>query len=89
MPTEEGLRGALGVLCDYLCALLNEDNLARRNSLASLKLSEAVAVDRINEIAADVIGDIVIDGDEGNYYVIEDYLDQLRTELCDEGGENI
>ena len=75
------LRSALGELRSYVVALLLDDGKKRAAALAMIGRSEAVVIDRINEIAADIIGDIIIDGDEGEYFVIEDYEDTLRCEL--------
>ena len=40
------------------------------------KMADAVA-DEINEIAAEVFGDVILEDDEGGYVVIEDYREQI------------
>ena len=63
-----------------ICALLKNDSAAKQRARAKLGRSELVIADRINEIAADVIGDIVIEeGATGGFEIIEDY----REALCD------
>ncbi|MBR6744944.1 MAG: hypothetical protein IKM00_07010, partial [Clostridia bacterium] len=79
--SDSELRSALRELSSYVVALLHDDSKKRAAALTALGRSEAVVIDKINEIAADIIGDIIIDGDEGEYFVIEDYLDTLRCEL--------
>ncbi len=75
------LASALGELCEYVRALLLCDNEKKKNALLTLRRSEAVIVDKVNETAADVMGDVIIDGDEGGYFIIEDYEENLRSEL--------
>lgn len=61
---------AVKELCDGNVSLLN--GLAESEGL----LLDAV-IDRINEIAVDIIGDIIIENDGDIYTVIEDYVDML------------
>ena len=75
------LADALGELCDYVCALLLDDKEKKKDALSVLRRSETVVVDRVNGITADVMGDVVIDGEEGDFFVIEDYEEYLRSEL--------
>lgn len=74
--TEES--SAFGEYGGYICALLKNDGAERQREVALLARSEVVIADRINEIAADVIGDIIIEeGDAGGFEIIEDYRDTL------------
>lgn len=76
--TEEVEMSAFGEYGGYICALLKNDGAARRNEISLLARSEMVIADKINEIAVDVIGDIVIEeGDAGGFEIIEDYRDTL------------
>ena len=78
MQTQKRETSVFGELSGYLLALLDGDGEARRKELARLARSEEVIADRINEIAADVIGDIVIEeGESGDLEIIEDYRDTL------------
>jgi hypothetical protein len=73
-------RKAFGEYGGYICALLKNDSAAKQREIAFLARSELVIADRINEIAADVIGDIIIEeGDAGAFEIIEDY----RETLCE------
>ena len=78
LQTQKRETSVFGELSGYLLALLDGDGEARRKELARLARSEEVIADRINEIAADVIGDIVIEeGESGDLEIIEDYRDTL------------
>ena len=76
--TQKSETQTFGEFSGYLLALLDGDGEAKRKELARLARSEEVIADRINEIAADVIGDIVIEeGESGDLEIIEDYRDTL------------
>ena len=74
---EPTLAAALGEYADCVRALAGGDKLPL--SELSRKLGKPIdaLVDAINEIAVDVIGDIIIDGCDGDLSVIEDYLEML------------
>ena len=61
----------------FLMAILDGDAVGLRKVADGLgKPSEAV-VDEINELAADMLGDVLIEDDDG-YSVIEDYVDMVE-----------
>ncbi|MBO7177221.1 MAG: TerB N-terminal domain-containing protein [Clostridia bacterium] len=73
-------------LTDYMpfinCALREDFAGQRAFAKAHGEMIDSIA-DRINEIAADVLGDILLEEDDNGYRVIEEYLDlpELQTEL--------
>ena len=72
-----GLSSALGELYRFALAVLEGDIKTQKSETARLGRLPDSIVDSINEIAADVIGDVLIeDGDDG-YTVIEDYREYL------------
>lgn len=74
------LRGRLGELYDYLLALYRKDREACDSFVKKSGAIEETIVDRINEICTDHMGDIIIDGESGGWYVIEDYADMIQTD---------
>ena len=54
-------------------------NVIREYSLQNGKMADAI-VDEINEIAYELIGDLLIEEDgEGNYNILTEYVDQLKN----------
>jgi hypothetical protein len=79
-PTENAVGELCEALGDWLAfarAVLNGDVAMQRQEAERLGKMRDWIVDEINGIAADVIGDILIDGDGDEYTVIEDYRDML------------
>lgn len=76
-PSDNALADAL---TDYLpfIAAAAEGNAAAQKAAAQKmgKMADAVA-DEINEIAAEVFGDVILEDGEGGYVVIEDYREQV------------
>ena len=68
------LKNELGDLCDFLNYALRFDAAAQRSFARGRgEMIDSIA-DRINEIAADILGDVLLEeNDEGGYTVIEDY----------------
>ena len=78
IPNEEiTLLGALGKYASAVKALADRD--AAGLELLSHELGKPMEalVDAINEIAVDVIGDIIIDGADGDFVFIEDYREMI------------
>lgn len=73
----DDLAVALGEWLIFARAVLNGDVEAQRSEAARVGKMRDWIVDQINGIAADVIGDILIDGDDDEYTVIEDYREML------------
>ena len=77
---ECGFRAVLGDLLFFVQAALTRDKAAQRQfALARGEMVDAVA-DRINSLAAEQIGDILLDEEDGCYVVLEDYLDFLEEQ---------
>lgn len=76
---ENDLRSALGEKYEFLLAAL-EGDLKRQKEIAKglSAMPEAIA-DEINEAAAELLGDIVLEEDEaGGYRVIEEYREVIK-----------
>ena len=77
---EEGFAAALGDLLPFVQAALKRDKAAQRQvALSRGEMTDAVA-DRINTIAAELLGDILLEEDNGVYVVLEDYLEFLEEQ---------
>ena len=76
--TENDLSGALGPRLDFLLAVLDGAVIEQHRIASELVSPAEVIVDEINELAADFLGDILIEGDDGDYTVIEDYRELVR-----------
>lgn len=78
---EEGLFGQikteLGDVADFIELCKNPTPAEQRKFAAAHSLSVDEIADRINECAANVFGDIVLEDVGGAYGIIEDYIDQF------------
>lgn len=72
-PEEDDFAKSLGKRLDFLVAVLDGSAVKQRRIAAELSSPAEVIVDEINELAADILGDILIEGDDGDYSIIEDY----------------
>ncbi len=76
----QGDNALADALADYLpfIAAAAEGNAAAQNVAAREmgKMIDAVA-DEINEIAAEIFGDVILEDGEGGYAIIEDYREQI------------
>ena len=74
MDEKDTLMAELGDLSDFLNFALRSDVSAQRDFARSRgEMMDSIA-DRINEIAADVFGDVLLEEcDDGGYAVMEDY----------------
>ncbi len=70
---ESDLRAALGEKYEFLKAALEENAKKQKEIAARLGELPDVLADEINEIAAELIGDIILEDVGGYYAVIEDY----------------
>ena len=74
-PEQSDLKAALGEKYEFLVAVLNGD----KNKQKEITAIPDAMVDEINEIAADILGDIIIEeDDEGGYRVIEEYREVVK-----------
>lgn len=75
---ERSLLSALGEYADAVTSLLNGECGALLMLSKSLGRPAEAVVDAINEIAVDTIGDILIEEIDGQYSIIEDYLELIN-----------
>ena len=76
---ESDLKSALGEKYEFLMAALSGDNI-KQNQVAKrlMSMPDAIA-DEINEIAAELLGDIILEEeDNGGYRVIEEYTEVIK-----------
>ncbi len=65
----------LGGLFDFLALCLSGNAMTQREFARKLGLSTDELVDRINEAAVEIIGDILLEDAGGYYTIIEDYIE--------------
>jgi len=70
----------------FLSAVYRRDVRGQRICAEKLHLSCELAAEAINEIAADQMGDILLEEAENGFCVIEDYMDTVATLLSTENG---
>ncbi len=74
---ESPLQDALTAYLPFLAAAAEGNAAAQKAAAQKMgKMADAVA-DEINEIAAEVFGDVILEDGEGGYVVIEDYREQI------------
>lgn len=78
--SQPSLVAALGKLSAFLPLALSRDRAAQRAFAASHGLMLDAIVDKINTVAGDILGDILLEEEDGAYGVIEDYLDFLQEQ---------
>ena len=80
LTSESGFAAALGALAGFLPLAAAGDRAGQRAFALSVgQMPDAVA-DRINAVAEEYFGDIVLEDAGGYYTVIEDYRDLLKDE---------
>lgn len=71
-------RAAFGKYYNFILAVLNSDVGAQRRILSEMGIMADALVDEINEISADVFGDIIIEDNGDGYVIIEEYKDLIE-----------
>lgn len=79
--TEEEFLTALKKYLPFLSAVLRRDVRGQRKCSEALHLTPELAADKVNEIAAEHMGDILLEEAENGYSVIEDYMDTVKDLL--------
>ena len=74
------LAAALGDLAAFLPLALTKDRAAQRAFASAKGLMPDAVADKINTVAGDLLGDILLEDVGGAYAIIEDYLDLLYQE---------
>ena len=79
-PEEDGesLVAALSEYADFVRAARDGDLLAQRAFADSRGLLMGSIADRINEISADILGDILLEESSSGYKIIDDYVEDLK-----------
>ncbi|MBR2906553.1 MAG: TerB N-terminal domain-containing protein [Clostridia bacterium] len=72
-PREDRLASVFGTLYPFVLAAYRADYPAERRFAAEQGRIAELIVDEINELAADALGDILLEESDGGYTVIEDY----------------
>ncbi len=71
-------RAAFGMRYDFILAVLNSDIQAQRRILSEMGMMADALVDEINEIAADIFGDVIIEDNGNGYEIIEEYKELIE-----------
>ena len=71
---------ALGDLAAFLPLALARDGAAQREFARSKRLMVDAVADKINTVAGDMLGDIVLEEENGTFAVIPDYIELLTEE---------
>lgn len=79
-PHTSPLLQALGELVDFLPLAVARDGMAQRDFARKMKLMTDAVADKINTVAGDILGDIILEEENGVYAVIPDYLELLKEE---------
>ena len=74
---DESLISALGEYAKAVIALKNGNSDELKTLATSARKPLEAIVDAVNEIAVEIIGDIIIEESSGGYALIEDYADML------------
>ncbi len=71
------IKAEIGELADFINLCKSPTPTEQREFAASHSITVDEIVDRINECAANIFGDIILEDIGGAYAIIEDYIDQL------------
>ena len=71
------IKAELGDIADFIMLCRSPSATEQRKFARSHSLSLDAIADKINECAADVFGDIILEDAGGAYAIIEDYADQI------------
>ena len=78
-PIEE-MKNKLGERYDFITFALNEDFKSQRSLASRLSLMTDALADGINDLAADLLGDIILEETENGYTIIEDYRELFEND---------
>lgn len=84
---ENDLEGALRRYYPFLSAALRRDIRGQHKCAGKLSLPMEVVADKVNEIAAEHLGDILLEEDGNGFSVLEDYTDTVKELLNFEGSD--
>jgi len=79
-PVAGTFTAALGALAPFLPLVARGDTAAMRAFSAQMGLMTDAVCDRINTVAGDVLGDVILEESMGTWRIIEDYRSDLEGE---------
>ena len=82
----ENFGTALSDYAGFIDAALKGDGAAERSFAAGRGMLPDSVADEINDIAADLYGDIILEDDGDIYRVIDDYAEDIRNLIKDLNG---
>ena len=74
------MKNKLGKRYDFITFALNEDFKSQRSLASRLSLMTDALADGINDLAADLLGDIILEETENGYTIIEDYRELFEND---------
>jgi len=74
-----GLACIFGERFGFLMAVLSKNGAEQRRRASELSSPPEALVDEINEIAADIMGDVLIEEDGGGYKIIDEYRELVEN----------
>ncbi len=74
---ESPLQDALADYLPFVAAVAAQNASAQREAARTMGKMVDAAADEINEIAAEIFGDVILEENDGLYVIIEDYREQL------------
>ena len=78
--SENALAAALGDLLPFVRLCASGDGAGQRAFALTLGSMPDAVADRVNTIAADVFGDVILEQTDGAYVVVPDYVTDLAKE---------
>lgn len=79
-PQKEGLAASLGKLCELVRLCEQGDTAGARAFAREMGRMLDALIDEINSVAAEIVGDIILEDTGEGFAVIEDYRDLLASE---------
>ncbi len=76
----EEMKNRLGEKYDFIIYALNEDFKNQRSLASKLSLMTDALADGINDLAADILGDIILEENDGGYTIIKDYRELFEND---------
>ena len=74
------MKNRLGERFDFIIFALNNDFKGQRSLASRLSLMTDALADGINDLAADILGDIILEEAENGYIIIEDYRELFEND---------
>lgn len=78
-PVDE-LKKQLGEKYEFIIAAVNSDFATQRELAKKLSTFPDALADSINDVATDILGDIILEEDDSGYTIIEDYTEMFEND---------